>query len=155
MKKHCVRTNCNESTVVSRVTSALAMLLVFLFTMGVSSCKNDDGDLTKGSLNGTEWTCVLQGTDDIINICFKSKTVDCFLTYTGALKGQVSSCDYKKDGKFITFDDLSLTLYPYTLDSYTRVFKSAKISGDVMEVYTDLVQTVSKPTPAYTLRRVK
>lgn len=150
MKKHCVRTNCNESTVVSRVTSALAMLLVFLFTMGVSSCKNDDGDLTKGSLNGTEWTCVLQGTDDIINICFKSKTVDCFLTYTGALKGQVSSCDYKKDGKFITFDDLSLTV-----NSNTKVFKSAKITGDIMVVYSDLVQASTKPHPVYTLRRVK
>lgn len=166
MEKNCIRIDCCKSTVMPRVKSVLAMLLVFLFTIGMSSCKNDDGDLTKGSLKGTEWTCVASG-DDVFNICFKSNTVECFLTKNGALMGDVGSCNYTyvkntyvKDGIVLSFDDLTLTLNPNSLNSYTRVFKSAKISGDLLEVYSEswiAAKPVdsSRPTPVYTLRRVK
>lgn len=167
MEKNCVRTDCSKSTVMSDVKAILAMLLVCLFTIGMSSCKNDDGDLKEGSLKGTEWTCVVPGSEDVLNICFNSNTVECFLTKEGALKGDVSSCGYTyvkdtyvKDGLVLSFDDLSLTLNPNSLDRYTEVFKSAKISGKVMEVYSESwivakPMDSSRPTPAYTLRRVK
>lgn len=167
MEMNCVRIDCSKLTVMPRVKSVLAILLVFLFTIGMSSCKNDDGDLTKGSLKGTEWTCVVPGSEDVLNICFNSNTVECFLTKEGALKGDVSSCGYTyvedtyvKDGVVLSFDDLTLTLNPNSLDRYTRVFKSAQISGKVMGVYSESwIATKpinsSRPTPVYTLRRVK
>lgn len=166
MEKNRIRIDCCKSTVMPRVKSVLAMLLVFLFTIGMSSCKNDDGDLTKGSLKGTEWTCVASG-DNVLNICFKSNTVECFLTKDGALMGNVGSCNYTyvkdtyvKDGIVLSFDDLTLTVNPNSLNSYTKVFKSAKVSGDLLEVYSEswiAAKPVdsSRPTPAYTLRRVK
>lgn len=158
MEKNCIRIAHGKSMVNTGVNPVLAMLLVFFLTMGISSCKNDDDDLTKASLMGTEWTCVAWNNEDIVNICFKSNTVECFLTKDGALKGSVSSCDYKyikdaymKDGMVLSFDDLILN---------GTILKSAKVSGDLMEVYRESWITASpasssSPRPVYTLRRVK
>ena len=167
MEKNRLKTDSGKPTVHTIVKSVLAMLLVFSLTMGITSCKNDDDDWTKDSLKGTEWTCVAANDEDIIHICFNSNTVESFLTKDGTLKGDVNSCDYKylkgiyvKDGVVLSFDDLTFTFYPFSSNPGKSVFKSAKVSGSLMELYREAWSVTSsanttRPTPDYTLRRVK
>ena len=109
--------------------------------------------------NGGELTRIVAETSEFQTWSLDAKNMP--------LKGDFSSCEYKylngiyvKDGVILSFDDLTFTLYPFSSNPGKSVFKSAKVSGNLMELYREAWSVTSsanttRPTPAYTLRRVK